>query len=149
MRGVLVVQVFLTVIGSGFLLYQSLSGASLGGAAPLTFDAKTLFAIAMAFWLARAAASIVLFFASMRYIAWLGVRLPNPRIVKSARRLLWLGPLLMTVGALVLVGPLIAYIEYLRLLNRVRKEFKSIRAEMALPDVLALAAGESSAPPYE
>lgn len=75
------------------------------------------------------AATLVQFFASMLYIAWIGPRLPSLRVVKRARTMLWLGPLLYTVGLLLFgLGPLIALILYYNLLEWIRKDLRSIRA---------------------
>lgn len=73
----------------------------------------------------------VQFFASMLYVRWLGQRVPSTRIVKRASRLMWLGPLLYTVGALIVIGPLIALVLYYNLLDWLRKDLKAIRARQA------------------
>lgn len=72
-------------------------------------------------------AAIVGFFAAMRYLVWLTPRLPNPRALARARKLMWLGPLLSIL--LCVIGWLIALILYYNLLDWVRKDLRAIRAE--------------------
>ena len=62
----------------------------------------------------------------MLYLRWLAPRLPDDEVDAWARRLMWLGPLLVTVGALIVVGPLIAMVLYWNLLDRVRRNLKQI-----------------------
>lgn len=70
------------------------------------------------------------YFASMRYVGWLAQRIPNDHAQKRAKLLLWLGPLLSTVGILALgLGPLIALVLYWNLLDEIRKDLKAIRKE--------------------
>lgn len=76
-------------------------------------------------------ASIVHFFAAMLYIRWLAPRLPDPRVASRAQLLMWLGPLLYTVGWLICIGPLIALVLYWNMLNWVRMHIKAIRAQAA------------------
>ena len=80
--------------------------------------------------IASTIAFIVGFFAQMLYVKWLAPRLPSERVFKRAGTLLWLGPVLYTVGALLLLlGPLIALVLYWNMLDWVRKDLKRIRAE--------------------
>jgi hypothetical protein len=67
------------------------------------------------------------YFASMMYVQWIGARIPSDNVVRRARTLMWAGPLLMTVGACLVVGPLIAIVLYWNLLDWVRKDLKAIR----------------------
>ncbi|MHC5005373.1 MAG: hypothetical protein ACYTJ0_19905 [Planctomycetota bacterium] len=81
-------------------------------------------------------ASLVLFFASLLYVRWLARRIPDRKVDEDARRYLWLLPLLYIVLACVVVGPFIATIMYLLLLNRVRIAIGTIRErQQPLPDV--------------
>jgi len=75
--------------------------------------------------------SVVAFFAQMVYIRWLAPRLPNAHVRQRAKTLMWLGPLLYTVGALLLVGPLIALVLYWNMLDKVRADLREIRDEKA------------------
>lgn len=72
--------------------------------------------------------SAVQFFAEMFYIRWMAPLLPNDRVMKRATLLLWLGPVLMTVGLLLLgLGPIIALVLYWNMLDWIRKDLKAIR----------------------
>ncbi|MFG0285205.1 MAG: hypothetical protein ACF8R7_12345 [Phycisphaerales bacterium JB039] len=82
--------------------------------------------------IASLAAMVVGYFAQMLYVKWLAPRLPSERVFKRARTLLWLGPVLYTVGLLLLgLGPLIALILYWNMLDWVRRDLKRIREEQA------------------
>lgn len=71
---------------------------------------------------------IAAFFAQMLYLRWIARRIPDPRVVEWTKMMMWLGPLLYTVGMLALfLGPLAAMILYLIMLNWVRKDLKRIR----------------------
>ena len=83
----------------------------------------------------HAAANILLmvvqaakFFAAMLYLRWLAPRFPDAVIDARARLLMWLCPLLVTVGTLLcLMGPIIALVLYWSLLNSVQTEINRIR----------------------
>lgn len=62
----------------------------------------------------------VQFFAVMRYVRWLADRVPDPELAKTTRTYLWALPLLTIVGAIFLVGPLVALVLYWQLLNKLR-----------------------------
>ncbi len=71
---------------------------------------------------------VVGFFAAMYYLRWLSPRFPNRWVYKRAKLLMWLGPILFTVGWLCVgLGPLVAVILYWNMLNWVRLDLKSIR----------------------
>lgn len=75
-----------------------------------------------------ALASVIHFFASMLYVRWLAPRIPNPKAFRRAKTLMWLGPLLMTVGILLIgLGPLIALVLYWNMLDWIRKDLRAIR----------------------
>jgi hypothetical protein len=73
------------------------------------------------------ALTIAGFFASMYYIRWLAPRVPDKSLRDTAARYLWLLPLIAVLGACVLLGPLIASILYLLVLNQVRIALRDIR----------------------
>ncbi|MBX3377466.1 MAG: hypothetical protein KF678_10745 [Phycisphaeraceae bacterium] len=80
--------------------------------------------------LAGFAAWAVQFFAAMRYLQWLGRRVPDPGKVKRAGLYLWLLPVLYIPGVLLCgLGPLIALILYYNFLNDYRKILKRIIAQ--------------------
>jgi hypothetical protein len=68
----------------------------------------------------------VQFFATMRYTRWLARRVPDVHIVKRTHSYMWALPVLTTVGALIVIGPLIALVLYWNLHDRLRKHLKSI-----------------------
>jgi hypothetical protein len=75
----------------------------------------------------------VKFFAGMRYVQWLGPRIPSMEVQKKARKYVWLLPLLVTVGSLACgLGPLVATVLNWNLLDQIRKHLKQIRGEQAL-----------------
>ncbi len=77
-------------------------------------------------------AAAVSYFAQMIYIRWLAPRLPDVKVFDRAKLLMWLGPLLYTVGALCVgIGPLVALVLYWNMLDLVRKDLKRIRESMA------------------
>jgi hypothetical protein len=77
----------------------------------------------------------VKFFASMLYVRWLAPRLPDARVDQRAKLLMWLGPLLVTVGLVLCgLGPLIALVLYWFLLNWVRLDIKRIREQPAVSE---------------
>lgn len=76
--------------------------------------------------LANLALSAVWFFASMFYVRWLAPRIPNAKVYKRAKTLLWLGPVLTIPGACILVGPLIAIALYWNMIYWVWKDLKVI-----------------------
>ena len=69
------------------------------------------------------------FFSAMLYIRWLAPRIPNRRVDDRARLMMWLGPVLCTVGALACgLGPLIALILFYNLLDWMRQDIRRLRA---------------------
>jgi hypothetical protein len=86
--------------------------------------------------LAALAAWAVQFFGMMRYTRWVATRIPDQFIIKRTRLYMWLLPVLGTVGmVLVGLGPLIALIMYWNLLDRARKQLKSILKDGKLADL--------------
>jgi len=70
------------------------------------------------------------FFASMLYLRWLAPRIPSRRVHDWSKTFIWLGPVLMIVGApCFMLGPLAAYVCYWVMLYRVWSELRGI--EMA------------------
>ena len=77
--------------------------------------------------------AIVVWIAQMLFIRDVALRLPNEQVVRRAKLLAWLGPVLNTFGLLLLgLGPLIALVMYWNMLDKVRKDLKAIRAEQAM-----------------
>ncbi len=74
------------------------------------------------------------FFAAMLYLRWLAPRFPDAVIDARARLLMWLCPVLVTVGTLLcLIGPIIALVLYWSLLNSVQNEISRIRQVAGAP----------------
>lgn len=74
----------------------------------------------------------VAYFAQMYYIRWLAPRLPSARVFDRAKLLMWLGPLLCTVGVLCAgLGPLVALVMYWNMLDWVRRDLKHIRSQIS------------------
>lgn len=98
-----------------------------GGAQPAGFlSVKSILSILAGF--AGTVAWAVQYFAMMKYIAWLGRRVPDAYVVSRTKTYMWLLPVLTTVGIVLIgLGPLIALIMYWNLLDRVRKHLKAIR----------------------
>jgi hypothetical protein len=85
---------------------------------------------------------VVQFFAAMLYLRWLAPRLPSMDVHTRASRLLWLGPLLYTVGLLLAgLGPLIALVLYWTLLDEVRKLIKRVRGDQSLESAAGVMPG--------
>ena len=74
------------------------------------------------------AAYALWFFASMLYLRWLAPRIPSRSVYRWAKTFIWLGPVLLIVGApLLCIGPLAAYICYWVMLFRVWSELNGSR----------------------
>ncbi len=86
--------------------------------------------LAFALSLLSMVAWVVQFFAAMQYVRWLARRVPDQKLHNRAKRFMWLGPLLQTVGLLLLgLGPLIALVMYWNMLDAMRKHIKRMLAD--------------------
>ena len=75
------------------------------------------------------AAWVTQFFAAMLYVRWLARRVPDQKLHNRAKRFMWLGPVLQTVGLLLFgLGPLIALVMYWNMLDAMRKHIKRMLA---------------------
>lgn len=72
---------------------------------------------------------ILRFFVGLDYLKSLAARIPSAELIRSFRRQLWLFPVLMTFGWIVVVGPLIGIGLYLFLLFRLWLELGVVRAK--------------------
>jgi hypothetical protein len=78
--------------------------------------------------MANAALLATWFFSAMLYIRWLAPRIPNRQVDDRARLMMWLGPVLCTVGWLACgLGPLIALIMFYNLLEWIRHDIRRAR----------------------
>lgn len=74
-------------------------------------------------------AGLFQFFASLLYVKWLATRMHDRKLADAAARNLWLLPLIYILGLCLLgLGPLIAIILYLVMLNELRTKINAIRA---------------------
>lgn len=124
-RAMLIANVVLLGVSAVFDLVSGNAGAS-GSAMPsgsvLVLSAG-ISILALVVWIGG-------FIVEMLYLAWLAKRVPDAAMHKRAKLLVWLGPVLSTVGILLIgLGPLIALVMYWNLVDRFRKAFKHIRAE--------------------
>jgi hypothetical protein len=90
--------------------------------------------------LASLAAWTVQFFATMRYTRWVAVRVPDAQIIRRTQTYMWLLPLIAILGAIVIIGPLIALVLYWNMHDRLRKHVRAIR-ETGQPAALKGALG--------
>jgi hypothetical protein len=79
--------------------------------------------------LAETVAGAVQFFAMMLYARWLAQRVPDAEMVARTRLYMWLLPVLYTVGACLAVGPLVAWVLYLILVWKLRKQIVYAREQ--------------------
>ncbi len=147
-----ILQVILLLANGGVALVPL---APTGGAGPAAMGVLGLFT--MLIGLFASIAGIVQFFASMLYIRWIAPLIPNPRALKRAGRLMWLGPLLMVgvpviAGAIffviafvlapwaasrltliaivpVAIGPLVAIVLYFKLFSWIRNDLSRLANE--------------------
>lgn len=75
------------------------------------------------------------YFASMLYLRWLCPRVPDWRAHRFAKTMMWLGPLIYIVGSCLVIGPLVAMVLYVVLLNWVRADLRLIRDRHAAEGV--------------
>lgn len=79
------------------------------------------------------AAMVTAYIASMFYVRALCRRLPNPELENFAKLMTWLGPLLSTVGIMVCIGPLVALVLRVVIVERVRQNLRRVQREMLEP----------------
>ncbi len=129
LRASLIAVAVLIAVGTPISLWNLVNTAPTTtptGMPTTTQTATTL--IELVLNLVQLAAYATWYFTSMMYVKWIGARIPNLKVVDRSKLLMWLGPVLMTVGACVLmIGPLIALVLYWNLLDWVRKDLKAIR----------------------
>ncbi|MGH7132186.1 MAG: hypothetical protein ACREJO_09610 [Phycisphaerales bacterium] len=140
LRIALAVQVFCT-IGSFALQLSSpsmrlaMTPAGTGGPgspfAGLMSNPIWLLTIGLA--LINFAAIVTAYITSMMYIRGLCRRFPNPELERFAGVMIWLGPVLSTVGIAVCVGPLAGLICRVIILIRVHRNLWLVQQDMAMP----------------
>lgn len=88
--------------------------------------------VALGLWFLGLVITAVQFYAAMLYTQWLAPRLPDARVLKRAKRLMWLGPLLYILGFG--IGQIVVFIMYFVLFLWIRRHLARIqRNEQALP----------------
>jgi hypothetical protein len=107
------------------------SALSFAFIAKATFD-PTAAILAGAAGVITSIANLVQFFASMLYVKWLAPRLPDMELVGRSVLYMWLLPVIFVVGSCLIIGPLVAQIMFLLLLNRIRVRLSIIRERQAL-----------------
>lgn len=113
------------------LVVQNLAGPPAPGATISGIQALLL-GLSVILGLSYYAAAAVSYFAKMLYVRWLAPRIPSEHVYRRSKLLMWLGPVLCTVGLLLfMLGPLIALVMYWNMLDIVRRDLKAIRARVA------------------
>ena len=91
--------------------------------------------LAFAAALLSGVAGTVQFFASVLYVRWLAPRLPDKALHEQTKTYLWLLPVIYVLGMICLgLGPLIAGVMYLLMLNTVRVRLQAILKRIAFVD---------------
>lgn len=125
-QGISLVSTF--IFGGAWATGIGTGAGGTGGAAGVAGTALVIAALSSVLTLGYYVALAVRYFASMLYLRWLAPRLPNNKAHQRAKLMLWLGPVLCTVGiALCGLGPVIALIMYYNLLEWFRIDLKRIR----------------------
>lgn len=126
-RTAVVVQAAAAVSSAGAELVGPGVGAGGGASGATVLDVATILLIVVE--VVSTVAWVVQFFAAMMYVRWLARRIPDQKLHTQAKRFMWLGPLLQTVGLLLLgLGPLIALVMYWNMLDKLRKHLKRFLA---------------------
>ena len=122
-RVVVAIELATTIVSA--VLQFLPAAAATSASAPLALLAVLVGLGSLAVWAVK-------FFAAMLYLRWLSPRIPSEFVDRRAGLLMWLCPVLVTVGAILLMlGPLVALVLYWNLLNRVRGEIRAIRLKQA------------------
>jgi hypothetical protein len=87
---------------------------------------NSLVAIGQAAW-------VVQFFAALRLIELIALRAETPKLAMDAKRSMWLIPLVGIGGACVAIGPLVALVLYIWLLDQTRRVISRAARQAALP----------------
>lgn len=128
------------LVGFGFLLllaYQAMVFASPSAPAQsFAFSGPLLTSVALGllYWVVLAAGAAL----QVSYVGWLGERVRQPSVITQAKIYTWLVPVLLTVGACLVVGPLAAWVLQLIVV---------MKLSSALGERLRTHPGEASARP--
>lgn len=105
------------------------------GKIPVSLGSPTMLLVLLANFVATVA-WVAQFFGVMHYTRWIANRIPDSVVAKRCSRYMWLLPVLAVVGAIAaFIGPVVAFVMYWNLLDKVRKEIVAARkhAELAAP----------------
>lgn len=90
--------------------------------------------VLLVIWLVATVAWVTKFFAAMLYVRWLASLVPDESLASKAKRFMWLGPVLYTVGSLCIgLGPIIALVLYWNMLYYLKKHIVRIINDMDHP----------------
>lgn len=121
-RGAAIVQLTLTIID--FMVQTLALGRTTG---PMTTPSVAAYSV---LGISSGIAGIVLFFSSLSYVAFLARRVPNPQLAERAMQYRWVLPLIYIVGLCACgIGPLIAVIMYIVMLNNLRQGIAHAQAQ--------------------
>jgi hypothetical protein len=126
LRGLLILIAAITALGFVGVFVPAFAKAGLGGiSGNVTINSTAQFTpllvSALALRVVLVLARVVRFFVALRYLRVIAERVPDRTLAASVRRQTWLFPLSMTVGWLVVVGPLIGVALYFIMLFRMRQ----------------------------
>ncbi len=118
-------------VNAGFTLLQFILEMVLGFSAYSSTSGFGMMSLYMLLSLGGIVVFAVAFFSQMKYLQWLGPKIPDPWVTKRAKLMMWLGPLLYIVGApCLMLGPLVALILYYNMVTKVRGNLRQILAEV-------------------
>jgi hypothetical protein len=142
LRACLVVVMLGTLAGLMTVLTPAISNSEFGLiAGKLSFDSSQpwtpVLIAALLVWALLSAVKVASFFLGLLYLRALSARIPSPRAHRETTRLMWLVPLLATVGlAAFCLGPVIANLLYIAAIVRLRSDISAVLRRM--PDTAAV-----------
>lgn len=78
-------------------------------------------------WVGLLMAMVLVYYAQLRYLNWFAKLLRNTKMEKRTRHMIWSGPLIAVVGALLfMLGPLIVLVMYWNLVEYLRRDLKKL-----------------------
>lgn len=117
----------LLIANAGLTALQFVTGLAMGVSGSAGSAGVGAIGILMVVGVLSTLVSVAGYVVQMLYVAWLGQRIPDQDIHRRGKRNAWLVPVLATVGAIIIVGPLIALILYWNLVDALRKQLKHLR----------------------
>jgi uncharacterized membrane protein len=121
-------------------------GTPVAGGGPAGPTASPLAqALSLAGTVIGSAASIVQFFASMKYLSWLAPRIPDAELFRKSKQYMWLLPLIYLV--LCGIGMIVTWIMVIILFVNLRRQLTAIRADAVLAEAVEAETGKILPPP--